>query len=241
MVFITAGRDELDEADLATASQSLAALADAKIPWQIVRMSAAGVDSQSTELAEQGHGEISTVNSAADVHAMLLKKLVGRSSTIAGGVTLKLTFSSRQVSGYRLLGHESSTLTGAPTGPLEIDFQADEAATALVELTLKPGGEGPVAAAELSWRDPASGRPRREVRVIKREDLTGAFSKAPPWLQQGAIAAKAAEALRGSYFAPVSHPAGQVLSVAEQVDPRVAEQPDFRGLLDLLRQAEKRR
>lgn len=239
VVFITSGREDFDNVGLTRSGQALEQLAAAKIPWQIVRMAAGEADPQWAELAEQAHGEISAAASAADIHSALARKLTGRFSTVAGSATLKLRFNPGVVSRYRLLGHESATLTG-PEERLEIDLGADEMATGMFELWIKPKGDQ-LAVAELSWRDPASGEPRGKVQPIWRSHIAASFSKAPAWFQQGVIAAKTAEALRGSFFAPASRPFGQILDLAGQIDPGTARQADVQTLVRLMKQAEKRR
>jgi hypothetical protein len=217
----------------------LAELAGANIPWQIVRMTGDQVDPQWSELAEQGHGEISKAVSAAEIHQALLRKLTGRFATVAGGTTLKLRFNPGVVTSYRLVGHESVTVTG-PSDRLEIDLAADDTAIGLFEMWIKPTGDQ-LAVAELAWRDPVNGQQRGKPQPIFRSHVSPSFSQAPAWFQQGVIAGKAAEAMRGSFYAGTSHPFGQVLELAGQVDASAAERSDFQALIRLVKQADKRR
>ncbi len=240
VVFITSGREDFDETAVAASGRALAQLADAKVPWAIVRVSAGGSDAPWAELAEQGRGEVSAATTSAEIQEALARKLTGRSSIVASGATLKLTLNPQAVESYRLLGHESTTLTGPGGDSLVVDLSANETATGMFELWLKPKGDR-LAVAELSWRDPASGQPRRKIRPISRGQISASFSKAPPWFQQGVIAAKTAEALRGSHFSQAPHPLGQIQALGALVDPSVAEQRDFRTLMGLVKHADKRR
>jgi Ca-activated chloride channel homolog len=241
VVFITAGREDFDDAAWSSCSAALAKLSGARIPWQIIRLTPGASDSQLSALAAQGHGEIATADSAVAIHRALAKQLIGRSSPVANRVALKISFNPQAVTGYRLLGNESRTLTGISSPPLEVDLEADELATGMLQLWLKPGQDDQLALVELSWSDPSTDQPLRQAKVLRRAEIASTFAKAPGWLQQGVIAAATAEALRGGYFAPTGRPFGQVLALAAQVDAGVAQQPDFQALLSVLRQADKRR
>ena len=168
VVFITAGREDFDDRALASSSAALAKLSGARIPWQIIRLTSDDADTRLAALATQGHGEISTAHSAVTIHEALAKKLIGRGSPVASRVSLRVTFNPKAVSGYRLLGHESRTLTGSFNPPLEVDFESDEIATGMFELWLKPESEDQIAAAELSWEHPGNGQPMRLVRPVRR-------------------------------------------------------------------------
>ena len=242
IIFLTAGsRQPLDDAVLATASGSLAELAAIpQVSWQIASVGGP-VDPQWSTLAERGRGEIGAAATPAELQRLLVTRLTGHALTVASRAKLKMTFNPRIVTGYRLMGHAATTLTGGSNAPLEIDLDTDQNVANLFEVFIKPDGGDQIAAAEFTWHDPQGGQSRRAVRVVERRQLAASFSKAPGWLQHGIVAAKTAEALRGGFFAPSPHPQTQILAIAGDVDPRVAESPDFQALLALLRQnAEKR-
>jgi hypothetical protein len=240
ITFITAGHKNWDEISPAQVKRQLADTAGEATPWQIVCVARDGVDEGQQGWVQAAGGKITLADSSAGVHGVLLESLNGRPSTVAAGVSLKVTFNPRSVAAYRLLGHEAVTLTGPATDPVTIDLAAEQAAVGLYELQLKPKGDEVAVVAELKWTDPATGQARRVVRAIRRGQLTASFSQAPAWLQQGVVAAKAAEVLRGSFYSP-SDPLSAVLELAEHVDPRVPAQPDFQDLLTLVQQAEKAR
>ncbi|HEX3724926.1 MAG TPA: hypothetical protein VHV08_01735 [Pirellulales bacterium] len=245
VVIITA-KSHAASAKAVAAQQTLAPLSDRKIPWQIVCLTPAGApsagpDSVMHDWALAAGGKVASADCAAQVHDLLLESLMDRSSAVANGVSLKLTFSPRVVTGYRLLGHEAVTLTGPAGDPLALDLHADQMATGLYEVWIKPTGDEVAVTAELTWRDASTNQPHRTVQSLRRSQLAPSFSRAPAWFQQGVVAAKAAEALRGSYYAMGPHPCAQVLELANQVDPRVYKQRDFQDLLSLLHQAEKGR
>ncbi|MBI3837633.1 MAG: VWA domain-containing protein [Planctomycetia bacterium] len=241
VVVITAAGGDLDEAAFEQSSQTLGEMSNAKIRWEIIRVGSTGPDSRWADLAEAGHGQFTLADSTIEVYDALVEQLIGRPLTTARGVSLKLTFNPLVVTGYRLMGHESATLTGTAGDPLEVDLHADQTATGLYELWMKPGGADWVATAELTWTEPVNGQSRHVKQPIQRGQFASSFSQAPPWLQQGIIAAKAAEALRGSYYAPSPRPLARILELATQADPRLTEQPAFHHLLTIVKSAEKLR
>jgi Ca-activated chloride channel family protein len=240
VVFITAGREIHGDSTLDKSRESLAQLTAEHVPWRIVRLSAD--DGQPLEdLASETQGAVIAATSASEIRAALWEQLTGQSSTVANGVSLKLTFNPKVVTGYRLLGHASGTITGEAGDPLEVDLRVEQMATAMYELWIKPAGGEQIAAVELTWRDPAGARQRRVAQWIRRAQIAESFSQAAPWFQQGVIAAKTAEVLRGSYFASGARLLDQIHDLARQVDPHTAEQADFQALVRLLEQVQKLR
>jgi Ca-activated chloride channel family protein len=237
VALISAGRADLDEFALKKAEKVLGELSAAKIPWQVIRVGSSEVESQLAELARRTGGQFTTAAAPTDIFAALLEQLVGQSSTVAKGASLKVTFNPQVVTGYRLMGHESATLTGPAADPLEIDLHALQVAVGLYEVWIRPNGDDTVATAELTWTDPTSGQARRVARPIRRELFAASFSAAPTWLRQGVISAKTAEALRGSYYAPATHPFAHLAHLAEEIDPAAAQQGEFPRLMQLLKQA----
>jgi len=240
VVFITAGRAEFNDAARTRSRESLLQLTAANIPWQIVHTSGADDHPEFGELARTARGRTCAVTSADALSAVLLEELTGRPQTVAHGVSMRVTFNPKVVTSYRMLGHESATLTGETSDPLQVDLHAEQAATALYEMWLKPGGDD-VAIVELLWRDPNNGQPRRRVQPIRRDQITSSFAQAPPWLQQGVLAASTAEFLRGSYYVPRSRRLDQLLDLAAEVDPRAAKMPEFQSLVQLIDEAGKLR
>ncbi len=153
VIVITAGRGGIDEPALEKTALALAQLADAKVPWHIVRLGSAE-EPKWAQLAERGHGHVMEATSADEIYQSFVSQLSDRTPIVAREASLKLTFNRQSVTGYRLLGHEAVTLTGPATDPLTVDLNADQTATNLYEIWIKPGAD-PVAVAELTWRDPA--------------------------------------------------------------------------------------
>ena len=240
VVFVTAGRAEFNDTARTRSRESLLQLAAANIPWRIVRMSPTDDDALWGDLARRASGRTCAVTSADGLYAVLLECLSGRPQTVAHGVSMRITFNPQAVTSYRMLGHASATLTGEAGDPLEIDLDAEQTASSMFELWLKPAGDGELAIAELLWRDPVGGQPRRRVQPIRRSQVASSFAQAPPWLQQGILAARTAEYLRGSYFVPRSRRLDQLSDLAGEVDRRAAHMPEFQALVRLIHQADKR-
>lgn len=241
IVFVTAGREIHGDLCLEKSRESLAELSAEKIPWRVVRLSANDDQQQLNDLAREAQGTVTTALSASELRAGLWEHFTGESSTVANRASLKLTFNPKVVTSYRLMGHGSGTITGDSGDPLEVDLSFDQTATAMYELFIKPGGGEQIAGVELSWHDPANGRDRRVAQWIRRGQISESFSQAPAWFQQGVIAAKTAEVMRGSYFASGPRVLEHLRDLARQVDPHTARQPDFQALLRLLEQIPKTR
>ena len=147
---------------------------------------------------------------------------------------MRITFNPKRVNSYRMLGHEAATLTGEAGDPLRVTLSAEQVATCMYELWLKPSGKGDLGSVEVVWRDPKTGKPGRMVRPLGDGQLASSFAEAPAWLQQGVVAARAAEFLRGSYYLPNSRRLDQLLDLTREVDAATAKVPEFRALMHLI-------
>ncbi len=241
VVVITGDRGNFDPAALPGTIEKLGELASMNIPWRIVRVAADENDVHWDKLAESARGKIVPAAAPEYIYEALLGALINWTTTVADDVSVTLKFSPQEVAAYRLLGHEATTLTGLVPDPVSIDLGADQTAIGLYEVSLLPGTSKLIGTVEVTWTHPPNGQAARIVKPILRKDLSGSFSRAPGWLQQGVIAAKAAECLRGSYYVPTSRSIRQVLDLAAEVDPSVAGQADFKQLVELLEKADKLR
>jgi Ca-activated chloride channel family protein len=236
VVFVTAGGADIDDAQLARASESLLQLAASGAAWQIVRVLPTDGAFRWSDLARQAQGSSQSITSADELCAALVEGLTGQSRVVAHGVALHVTFNPKLVTSYRLLGHESATLTGASGDPLEVDLVAGQTATGMFELWLKPAAEGEIARVEVTWRD-LGGQPRRMQRVVARSEVASSFTAAPPWLQQGIVTASAAELLRASYYVPRSRRLDQLLELVGEMNESAAKMPEFQALVRLIETA----
>ncbi len=240
VIFITAG-GSLEGSRRDSARQLLAQLTTSGAGWHFVRLSGGTDDSSWQDLAQAGRGRARTATSADELFAVCLEALTGRPSVVARDVAMRIRFNPKAVASYRLVGHEAATLTGDANDPLVVDLNADQTATCLYELWLRPGGKGDLAAVELTWVDPNGGTRRRRVQPIRDAQMAASFAQAAPWLQQGVVAASAAEFLRGSHYLPNPRRLGQLRELADEVEPNAAKLPEFRGLVRLIEQAERLR
>lgn len=241
VVLLTDGLAELDRPTAERIEKQLAAAVPQQIYLDVVDLGQEkAADPQLASFAQAGRGELLHAASADQVRWALLKTLTGRSQTVAGGVSLKVTFDPNTVAAYRLFGHEAKAVAGVLPDRSQTDFHADQSGTALYELQLKPAGGDNIGSVELSWQ-PLEGGPRRTVvRPITRSEFATAFLASAPALQEAAVAAGVAEVLRESPFVRVpSHivSLGRILELAGQADSRLQQRPSFADFLVTVQQA----
>jgi hypothetical protein len=247
VLFVTAG-SELTGQQRTAAREALAKIAATGTPWSLVELRSHEGESPWQDLATASRGTTSVCTSSDALLATCVESLHGRSTRLAQDLSVQIHFNPKHVAGYRLLGHEAATLTGTAGDPLKIELHAGQTPTCMYELVLNPPEQtknGPVplniGTIEVTWRHPANGQQQRRVQVLGQAHLAPSFAQAPAWLQQGVIAARAAETLKGSYFASGTRRIGQLLEFAQQVQPAAAETPEFRELVRLIEQADRLR
>ncbi len=203
-----------------------------------VSQSARGNDDL-TALAEVAKGKLERAASVADAARCLDEALFDRSTVVASDVELSLRFNPRSVAAYRLVGHEATI--GLPTAPIRVSLRSSEAAVVLYEVVLRDDGPNDVGVAELEWIDPATGRTQLATQPISRVQFANSLAESSISLQAAAVAAEAAEILRGARVATISpeHSLDRTLDVAEAVHPRLRQQNEFRALVDLIRKAQE--
>ena len=246
VVLLTDGRAELDLGTAQRIEQRLADAAQAGIRLHVIDL---GQDSDSGQLdpllssfAASGGGRIVRASGVNQVYWELLEILTGRRQLVGSDVELRVSFNPEVVLAYRLLGHEAA-IAGEPADPRS-DFRSGQSASAVYEVSLKPGSGGQVAVAELTWRDPASGKADRLVRRIGRDSFASSLVKAPLSLQMAAVAAETAEILRESPYVgsnPKPSSLARVSEAIQQLDTRLQERPTFREFALLVEQAERAR
>lgn len=213
----------------------LAAAAGNKIGISIVDLSQGAIaDDDLESLAAAAQCKLQRASSMADARRCLDQALFDRSTVVAEKVELSLRFNPRAVAAYRLVGHEATL--GLPTAPLAVSLRSAEAATALFEIVLRDDGVNDVGTVELEWVDPVSGKKQLLTQPISRVQFANSLAESALSLQAAAVAAEAAEILRGAKVATVSpeHSLDRTLEVARAVHPRLREQAEFRGLVELI-------
>jgi Ca-activated chloride channel family protein len=204
-------------------------------------------DSPLAELAAAGNGHHVRPETADDMRWRLYRELNGHSGMIAADTVLRVKFNPKAVYAYRVVGHEPSLLLGDKSTVVTRDLRAREQATALFEVWLLPNGEDDVAWAEIEWRQPDTGEIRkRQPQRISRLQFANSFAEMPPRLQTAAIIAETAEVLRRGYsfwlepnrpFSPRPKEDGfdHVLQMLDEVNWQLADQYEFKSLVDLIR------
>ncbi len=197
-------------------------------------------ESSLIRLAKAANGRFEQLMSPERLRWNLVEQLLGRSATVATNARLTVTFRPQTVTAYRLFGHEPASASGMTETSLRTQLRAGDEASALFEVWLKPEGGELVGHADIEWRD-AGGKLRRARQLIHRTDFSASSAGSSSLsLQAAAIAAEAAEVLRGSPFADSpTRRLGDVLEAARRSDPLLRRKYEFRRFLATLRKAEQ--
>jgi hypothetical protein len=241
VVVLTSDGGNYDAAELPKSAEHLAELAQANIPWRLVRLNAKDNDAHWDMLASQAQGKVAASESPDELYQEMFEALTAWPAKVAHDVSVTIHFNPQVVAAYRLVGHEATTLTGLSAEPISIDLGVDQTATGVYEVALKPGSVESVGTIEVVWKNAASRQPGSIRRQITRQQLEASFLDGPSWFQETVIVAKGAEALRGSAYLPTARPTAGILDVAARVDASLARQPDFSRFVDLLKAAETAR
>jgi Ca-activated chloride channel family protein len=245
VILLTDGLAELDQAAADRIEKQLAESAERNVVLDVVDLGQEkAADPQLASFAQAGRGRMCRATNADQVRWALLQSLTGSPQMVAAGVSLKVTFDPKAVAAYRLLGHEAKAMAGMLPQRPETDFYADQSATALYEVQLRPNGGNEVGVVELVWQPVGGGTRRTILRRVTRDDFAVTFMQSPLWLQEAAVVAAAAEVLRESPFArmaPYPITLARVLELSHQVDTRLHERPSFTEFLSMVEQAKKAR
>lgn len=240
LVVLTDGSSELASDRVARIDTAMTNVAASGVNTHVIDLSREKESpSLVTALAAAGQGATVRAATSDQILWAMVEALTGRSSVVVEATSLKVTFKPDAVALYRLVGHESSTVTGPESAALEVNLRAGQSATALFEVVLKPGLGEEVATAELTWKDPLTHKPQRATQRITRLQFAKSFAESPMSLQAATLLARTAEALRGSYYAPLSPSLEQVRQLSVQVHERLAEQPQFAEFVSLVELLEK--
>lgn len=257
LVVLTDSQSHLPD-DTAARLREIAALtAESAVQWSLIDLSGASQpDPLLAEIARDTGGDVRQTAEPRQVYGCLLEQLSGSPALVASEALLRVQFNPRQVLAYRLLGHEPS-LQGQPApADLDVSLAAGDSARVLIEVWLAPPASSdksslataPLATASLAWKDPVSGAQRSLRRSAARDLVLSDFPHAPPALQAAALAAEAAELLRGSREALRQWQlAGQPLvswqtwdDAVRRLAPEVQSRPDIRRLRSLVQTLRER-
>lgn len=241
LVLITDGRADLTDKSAAQVETMLAFAADQGLRFSLYELNdGQPADEGLARLAAAARGDIERNLSDSRLTWSLVELSTGQSSLVARDVVLTLKFRPQAVAAYRLLGHEQTSLAGLLPVEVQAELKSGQAAGALFELWLKPGGEDHVGQAVLEWVDPATGESHKCVQRISRLQFAASFAEASPYLQAAAIAAETAEVLRGSPFVdPADRELKRVLDLAESVNFELSRRPEFQRFVTFIEQAQR--
>jgi hypothetical protein len=254
MVLLTDGLLDLDPATAEKVQKQLADAAREKIRLDVIDLGQQqkDADPQLAAMSKAGQGGVHRATSADQIRWALREIVTGRPQLVARAARLHVTFNSKAVLEYRIIGHESGDWAGMLPGTVEADFQEGQSATGLFELRLAPNGPPDVARVDLTWYVPEGERTlagnsmQKIVAVVRRQQFAAEMTSSAPWLQQATVAAYTAEVLRHSPFIFTRHPdvkppraLHRAHELALDVDSRVAQKPSYQEFVEMIRQEMK--
>jgi hypothetical protein len=248
-VLVTDSQASMPSGTRDSVEQVLAAAGRTGVRLDVLDLSQRGQTDVTLETwAAELRGDVRQVADSRQMTRLLLEALSGREATIAKDARLTLRFNPQTVAAYRLIGHEANSLADLTPAALEAELSAGEASSALVEIWPLLGSNSDLGHAELTWREPASGRLQRLRQPITRQQFT-----APPGdvsqvsLVQAALAAEVGESLRESL--PALRQAGlrpgnirglaAVLEAAERAPSPLLQRPDVERLLKIVKELKR--
>jgi Ca-activated chloride channel family protein len=253
VVLLSDGLLELDRVGMEQIEQEIARAALRGVPLEVVDLGQQKqAESQMAALARSGRGTVRRAVNAQQVGWALREIVSGRTELTARDAQLKVTFQSKAVLEYRLLGHEAKEWAGMLPGAPQADFHDGQSATALYEVRLAANGPKEVAAVELTWYpvgydgSRGAGGQQKLSRPVGLGDFASSWAGTAPSLQEAALAAQTAEVLRRSPFVLWRNPRAslaaclvRVSDLAGTVDSRLYQRPSFVELAALVDQAIK--
>ena len=171
------------------------------------------------QLADRGNGNYSYVDTLGQARRIFVENLTGTLQMIARDAKVQVVFNPDVVSRYRLLGYENRRVADQDFRNDSIDageVGAGHDVTALYELKLRKGAQGPLGTVYIRYEDSDSHEVTEISRDFRREELKTRFEDASPRFQLAAVVAEYAEVLRQSYWAQGSS-LREVAAMAESV------------------------
>ena len=155
-------------------------------------------------LANDGNGSYHYVDSLSEARRIFVEGLTGTLQVIARDAKIQVDFNPDVVSRYRLLGYENRRVADEDFRNDAVDageVGAEHSVTALYELKLRDGAEGPIGKVHIRYQSPDSETVTEVAREFDRSELADNFESTSPRFQLSAVVAEYAELLRGSYWA----------------------------------------
>lgn len=152
-------------------------------------------------LVDKGDGHTSYVSTPAEARALFVDRLPVNIGLRARDAKAQISFDSRTVERYRLIGFENRAVADEDFRDDRVDggeVGPGHTVTALYAVRLKAGARGHVATATVRWLDPHDRSPHEAAGAVEADRLTGRLwdSGTSPRLRVDAVAAYFADALR---------------------------------------------
>ncbi|GIF57321.1 hypothetical protein Air01nite_34160 [Asanoa iriomotensis] len=199
-------------------------------------------DALMERLADGGDGFAVYVSEPSQARDVFVNKLPATLEVRALDAKVQVTFDSRTVRDYRLIGYENRAVA-------DEDFRNDavdggevgpgHSVTALYAVRLAGDVDlgAPVAAVRVRWLDPATRNPAEAAHTVTVSDVDRGFEAAAPRFTVDYVAAYLAESLRGGEDAI---PLADLRRIADRAADRT-EDPAVRELADLVDRADELR
>lgn len=164
-------------------------------------------DTLMEQLADQGDGFYSYVDTMAEARRLFVDELTGTLLTIANDAKIQVEFNPETVERYRLLGYENRDVADDDFRNDEVDageVGAGHNVTALYEIEPFAGLEdtkASLATVHLRWQEPATGKVVELERTLTLGDVAVSFEDSNPRFQLAVAVAEFAEILKNSPFA----------------------------------------
>jgi Ca-activated chloride channel family protein len=191
------------------------------------------------QLANDGDGTYAYVDTLNEARRIFVENLTGTLHLIARDAKVQVDFNPELVSRFRLLGYENRRVADRDFRNDAVDageVGSGHSVTALYELKLLPGAEGPLATVNVRYEDPDTGEVTEIARDFHRDQISATFESASPRFQLDAAVAEYAEILRESFWALEGDMEG-VRAVAGRVSGFLPDDPDVTEFLYLVTQA----
>ena len=205
IVLLTDGAANLGNDDPAQLAAMIAALRQQGIAFDACGVGADGLDDTILEaLTRKGDGRYTVINSPEEADAGFAHKLAGAFRPAAENVKVQVRFNPSRVAHYRLIGFEQHRLKTEDFRNDRVDaaeLAAEEAAVALYQVEVLPGGEGELGEVFVRFRDVATGNMVERSWTLTYVPQPSAFIRATPSMKLAGTAAFLAEKLRGGDLA----------------------------------------
>ncbi|HQW35852.1 MAG TPA: von Willebrand factor type A domain-containing protein [Thermoflexales bacterium] len=196
-------------------------------------------DTLMEKLADQSEGgNYLYINNMADAEKQFAAKVSGLQN-IARDAKVQVDFNADAVQTYRLIGYENRAVADQDFRNDSVKgggLSAGHTATAIYQVTLKPGAAGRIATVNLRWNDPDTNQTKEINGNVNVSDLSRRFDEAAPRFQLAAVVAQFAEVLRQSPYASRAS-LGDLSERASALAGQLSDDNDVREFAQLATQA----